>query len=1123
MHQKFTHCYATRSLMGILCLLLPCIQAVAQKSTQPGRNVTLTSSRIALGDVFNVIEKQTGVLLFFGDLNTNQTVGVKFVATPVEVALGEMLPPIGLTYEYVKGNKDKIFIKSIMPSKKDTVMMTSISGVVTDEKGEPLPGASVRVKGTNVGTATERNGSFTLRRNSEKDVLQVSFMGFTMAEIPVGGKANVKVRLRQEENSLQVVTAYGTTEKRAVTGAMTIVKGADIQNLPNRSFDKSLMGVVPGLLVTPGTGQPGGGIANFVLRGIATSADPRNGSTVRNPLILIDGIPVSQETTQMSFSYDSYTTSINNPLAQLNPSDIESISVLKDASAIALYGAKASNGVILITSKRGKAGKTRFEFRHQTDISKAISNRQRTLTQDEYLKLLYETYKNTDPIKWTDQAIKSDLFSKFSYRVNGNDTIFYPAADWRKELYNDVAPTISNELSASGGNDNTNFFLNFEYTKQNGVIRGTGYDRKSVRFNFENRPTKWLRLGLNNFLSYNVQNYAGSAGGAGDMDAAAIALMSPLNPIRLDNGDFQLNYAVGGSSQNQVNPAAALAYNTNKNTAYRALTKVSAEVSFLKNFKITSNLGVDFMFSEAKEKVDTRLSDPLTLSIGGKIEEQDVRRANIINTNMLNYNQIFSNIHELNLIVGQEAQIMNQRTMAVAVGNLGSFYYDQISSPGATIMRQSGYVLKETLLSYFAQLNYGFGKKYFLTGTIRKDGSSRFGADKRFGTYWSTGIGWVMTSEDFMSTVSQYLNYLKIRGSIGAAGNAGAINRFTPYDQSSIAKYQNATAVYTSTPGNPDVKWENTLSWDAGVEGSIIKNRVSFTADIYQRNTSNLIYTINLPLSSGFSSMLGNLGKMRNRGVEISLSTDVIKTKQFTWNINANWSTNRNTLVKADVPLAATVVGPTANKEGESFNSFYAIKWAGVNPSSGNSQWLDSVGKPNEDPNAAKRVIIGQTQPKAFGSITCRFNWKAFDLSSMFYYQYGYLIYDDSRFVNDGYSPYSNQGVNALDRWQNPGDIASNPKRLLSNALGGATIYSSRFLFSGDYIRLQNVVVGYTCPESITQKLRISGARIFVQGSNLALWSSSPALDPATVNVAGFSSTSYPMQRSISVGLNAKF
>ncbi|TWW02593.1 TonB-dependent receptor plug domain-containing protein [Chitinophaga pinensis] len=460
MHQKFTHCYAARSLMGILCLLLPCIYSVAQKSAQPGRNVTLTSSRIALGDVFNVIEKQTGILLFFGDLNTNQTVGVKFVATPVEEALGEMLPPIGLTYEYVKGNKDKIFIKSIMPSRKekDTVMVSRVSGLVTDENGMPLHGATVRVKGTLFGTSTSNRGEFTLNHPIEKDVLQVSFTGFEMVEIPVSGKSSVKVRLKQGDNSLneQVITAYGSTKQTKLTGAVTVVKGDQIQNLPNRSFDKSLQGLVPGLLVTQGTGQPGGGLGNFVLRGISTGGTIENGATTRNPLIIIDGVPVIQDPAQATTS----SVAINNPMSQLNPSDIESISILKDAGAIALYGSKASNGVILITTKKGKAGKTRFNFRHQTDLASRLNSNYNMLNQKEYLDLLYETYKNTDPAFWTDDRIKSDLISKFPHQINSpGDTSFYSEPNWMKELYNNHAMTFANELSISGGNERSNFIL----------------------------------------------------------------------------------------------------------------------------------------------------------------------------------------------------------------------------------------------------------------------------------------------------------------------------------------------------------------------------------------------------------------------------------------------------------------------------------------------------------------------------------------------------------------------------------------------------------------------------------------------------------------------------------------
>lgn len=1135
MHRNFTHCCARRSLMAMLWLLLPCIYSFAQRSAQPGRNITLTNARIALGDVFNVIEKQTGVLLFFGELNTNQLVGVKFVATPIEEALAEILPPIGLTYEYVKGNKDKIFIKSVMPTGKDTVMMTSVSGVVTDEKGQPLPGATVRIKGSTVGTATKANGSFTLNRAGENDVLQISFTGFDKAEVPVAGKSNLRVQLKAGDNSLseQVVTAYGKTDRRMLTGSISVVKGEQIQNLPNRSFDKSLQGLVPGLLVTRGTGQPGGGLGNFVLRGISTGGNVDNGSTVRNPLIIIDGVPVLQDQAQASTS----GVTINNPMAQLNPSDIESISVLKDAGAIALYGSKASNGVILITTKKGKSGKTRFNFRHQTDLSTRLNNAERVLNQQEYLELLYETYRNTDSAYWTDNRIKTDLISKFPHRVNtSGDTSFYPAPDWQSELFNNHAMTFSNELSMSGGNDRSTFYINLEYTKQNGIEKNTGYDRKSLRINYENSPTNWLKLGLNTTLSYSTQKF--SFPGASERLVSAI---SPLNAIRDINGDHILNYSWGMATASSLdaltsmvaNPLASAELNINKNTSYRGLSNLYIDFHPLRNFSFTSNIGTNFMLTEAKEKVHPKLAASSLAPGIGRINERDIRSGNFIITNILRYTKSISEKHNLNLLLGHEAQILTNKNIYVIKENITENpLADQLNI--GTVTDAGGITTKQTLLSYFGQANYDYAGKYLLSGSIRTDGSSLFGSNRKFGSHWSTGVGWVISAESFMAGVANAINYLKIRGSLGSAGNSSAISNSLRYDNVVLFRYLNAPAVMPNSagsPGNPNIQWEKTFNWDAGIELRVLNNRLAFTGDIYQKKTSKLIGGIDIPMITGFFNIQGNIGDLTNKGIELSISADIIKNQNFYWNLNANWSKNKNILTKSFLPLEKIVSSSyVVNGVGKNYNSFYMPVWAGVNPSDGKPQWIDSTGKVNSDYNAVVPQFVGKPQPDGFGAVTNTFSYKAFELSAMIYFQYGFKIYNAegaSFMVNDGSDPFINQSKGALNRWRNPGDKSENPRRLLfgayNGAIDGGTNVSTRYLFDGDFIRLSNITFTYKVPKDILSRVHIEMLRFYLQCHNVATWSKYSGQDPELVSMIGQGKANYPLQRTYSLGMNLTF
>lgn len=1121
----------------VMCLLLLQTGIILQaQSARAGKKVTIIANNTPIREILLKITEQTGYEFVYlnQDINEQERITGRFINHEVDDLLNKIFSGKGLSISYMgnaitlrKKNDQRITEGNInkVLSRRDSTSnrMISISGYVTDPKGNALADATILVKGSKRGVSADSKGKFTISSVPDNAILIVSVVGYEPKNVSINGMINIKIQLKPIVGDLDeaVVVAYNTTTQRANTSAMTIVKGEQIQNLPHRSFDKSLQGLVPGLLVTGGTGQPGGGLSNFVLRGIATAGDYQRGGTVRNPLIVVDGIPVTQDQNQLSIDYTQ--TPINNPLAQLNPSDIETINVLKDAAAIALYGSRASNGVIVITTKRGKAGKSRFSFRTQTDIASRIQGKVKILNEEQYLDLLYETYLNTDPGYWTNDRIKSDLLTKFPYLVNNSgDSIFYTAQDWDKEIFSNKALTISNELSMSGGNEKNNYYLNIEYTKQDGVVKKTGYNRKSMRFNFENRPTDWVKLGINTALSYNIQNYQGALNGSAGGPVSLT--MSPLNPIRLQDGALVLNYEWGNlyAGTTFANPVAEASYNIYNNTAYRGLSKLYAEVVFFNYFKLSSSLGIDYLTTEAKEKIDPRLFDQNLGGTGGRIEERNARNANLITTNILRFDKGFKNKHALSILFGHEAQIITQKVLSIAVTGLKFPYYDQISSPGVNLLRQSGFTNKETLQSLFGQINYGFRNKYFLSISTRRDGSSRFGDDKRYGIYWSSGAGWVMSSERFMQNVTTVLSYLKLRGSLGAAGNAGAINAATRFDALQAGMYQGGTAVFpVTTPGNQDVRWEQTFSWDAGIETKLFKDRIAISADFYERNTSDLLYTIQLPQSSGYYQVLANIGKMKNSGIEISLSADIIKQGDFRWNINANWSTNKNTLLKANINEAAYSTAELYNKEGQNFNSFYLRNWAGVNKENGTPQWVDSLGKLSSDYNAAKREFVGKPQPDGFGSITNSFNYKGVELSATLYYQYGYKIYNADQMINDGLNPYMNQDVRALDRWQNTGDMAANPIRTLNNSLGGAP--STRYLNDGDHIRLQNVCLTYSFPKAITDQLHIGMLKVYLQGCNLALWSKFPGGDPNSVNIGGTIGAAYPMQKSFTAGLNVNF
>ncbi|MEJ2880298.1 SusC/RagA family TonB-linked outer membrane protein [Pedobacter sp. GR22-6] len=1121
-----------------ITIVIMTVFLVQVSAASVAQQLSLRNNKITLKEVFTQIRKQTGyTVLCESDLmDSKGPVSVNFDKTPLEKAIKELLSKQNLSYEI---KKKAIIVTEKVPSFLDKMVDAltppiNVNGVVYDEKGLPLPGATVKVKGFKQSVVTDKDGKFYLPGIDDKAVLVVSYVGY--ADKEVSAKAEISVLMEQKSDELQeVVVAYGKQEQRAITGAVTVVKGEQIENLPNRSFDKSLQGFVPGLLVTQGSGQPGSGLGNFVLRGISTGGSlfdaTGNFSTIRNPLIVMDGIPVQQDDAQATNS----NLINNNPMAQLNPSDIESISVLKDASAIALYGSRASNGVILVTTKKGKTGKTGFNFRHQTDLSNRLASSIKPLSQQEYLELLYEGYRNS-VAGITDVAILNDLSIRFpNYKDEAGNIRFYATPDWKNELFNKNATTFSNELSISGGNEKSNFYLNLGYTDQNGIQKETGYDRKSIRLNYENRPADWFKLGLNTTLSYSIQDYSSGA------SESLLQVISPLNAVRDQKGDYIPLYYWGmGYAQSLdpagigsfPNPALSAQLNNNRNTAYRGLTTLNAEARFLRYLTLSTSLGADFMLNENLEtKHPTFYDVTVTSANKGSILRGDIRTSSLITTNVLRYDRSLG-LHNFNLLVGQEAQLISSdRITTEKLGTTRNPTGDQLNS-AATMFQIKGASTKQRLLSYFGQANYNFRNTYYLTGSLRTDGSSLFGDNRKFGTHWSVGAGWVLSEENFLKSLKNSINYLKLRGSMGSAGNSSAISNTTRYDILFSSNYNGQPALLPTLPSNPDVRWEKTFSWDAGLELRLLKERINITADFYTKKTSNLISTVNLPMGTGFTSIQANIGDIKNRGVELSVSGDLLRLQPFRWNLNTNWSKNKNTLTSSFFPLEQVQGTQIASAPGENYNSFYMPVWLGVNPDDGRPQWKGPDGNPTSDYSVARnaREFVGKPQPDGFGALTNTFSYRSWELSAMLYYQYGFKVFNQlgSRFLNDGSDPFVNQDRNALDRWQKSGDVTANPRRLLfsrdASGISDDGIGSStRYLYDGDFIRLSNVSLSYKFASDLLKKYHLSGVRLFVQGHNLKSWTKYKGQDPESSNAAGYAGSSYPLQRSFTAGFNLNF
>lgn len=898
-----------------------------QKKTRQER-ITISGTH-TLRKVFDIIYDQSGIQITYNNqvLNDREKVSLEITNSTIDDVLQQVLK--GKNIVWVREEKF-ISIKSSVQKNNSQANRTdagfNISGIVQSPDGKNLAGATVMIKGTGNGTASDNMGRFSLNNVAPNSKLTISYTGYISQEIVILNTSDLTIVMHPADNSLEetVVVAYGTTTKRGNTSAVTVVKGETIANLPNRSIDRSLQGQVPGLLITAGSGAPGGGTSNFVLRGVGTGADLRlMGGIVRQPLIVIDGVPTSSVNT-VQYQTGSNQASYTNPLAQFNPDDIEAISILKDAAAIALYGSKASNGVVLISTKKGKIGKSSFALHHQTDIANPLTYSDKMLNQDEYLALLKEAYVASNPSQWTDAAIEADLKTKFPTYVNeSGDKVFYSQPDWFDAIYRKSAITVTNEISNSGGGEKNQYYFSLGHTTQKGTVKHTGFDRIAVRYNFANQPVKWLNFGLNSTITYTSQNYLKSGSEEQSNSGNGFAYtISPLNPVRLQNNQYNL-YPFVSSGLTYNNPVAELDYNINRTQSYRGLANFYAQANITRNVTIRTLLGADILFAQVKEKIDPRLSVSFNPPGVGLINQSDPFSSRIINTNTFQYSNTFNNSNTVELLFGQEAQIEKSAFFNGSKQGLSVPYLTDLSA-ASTISDLNGSESKSTLLSYFAQGNYNYMAKYYFSTSFRRDGSSKFGTKNQYGNYWSIGMGWVLSEEKFLKT--DWVNFLKLRGSVGTSGNSASLSSTVRYDLVSPSALYNNTAAATITPGNPEVEWEKTFNHDIGLEFTLFGKALSGTVDWYYRRISDLLYSFMLPGTSGATSVMQNIGEMENKGWEIALQANLVKSPNFNWNLQANWSTNKNKLIKASSPLSVTQF--VADKEGENFNSYYLVKWA---------------------------------------------------------------------------------------------------------------------------------------------------------------------------------------------------
>jgi TonB-linked SusC/RagA family outer membrane protein len=934
----------------------------------------------------------------------------------------------------------------------------------------------------------------------ENATLVFSFVGMKTQEIAVGTSTVINVAMESESIGVDevVIVGYGITRKAAFTGSSQTINEKVLEKTTDADPIRALQGSVAGLQMTAETGQPGG-YNSVLIRGLGSF----NSGT--QPLYVVDGVPI----TTGAFGMRSGESQTINPLATLNPNDIESITVLKDATATSIYGARAANGVIVISTKKGNLGKTKFSFSAKSGFSTIPErNEYAQLNRKDWIDFIANMYKNSG---WIDEVGDFDeewLSSDLGLVVDPNaDT------DWYKEVTR-KGITQEYNLDVSGGDDNTKFFISGGYYDEKGIVISKDLKRYSGRLNLENKATKYVTIGLNATASYSQIN-SGAGGGYFSDPITMAYMMLPIHPVKNDDGTWFMD------TDNGYNPVAQRSKYGDKSNSqqFKAIVSPWVSVKLFNDFTFTSRYGMDYL--NIKEFGRWSMLQPQGADMKMMGEEGNNYRTMWTWTNTLNYLKTFGNSN-VNVLLGQEAQKSHDADAYMSTSNFPVdivFTLENGAEPGDAVTSLADY----SLLSYFGKLEYDYNNKYYLSGSLRYDGSSRFGENNKWAPFWSVGAKYRVSGESFMESTNNWLNNFTLRASLGTAGNqdVGWYQALGLYGFG--YNYMNQPGMIPTQIANKNLKWEQTQKFNVGAEITLF-NKLTLDVDYYIDRTTDMLFNVPLSRTTGFASVMQNVGEMKNTGIEAVLNFNAIKTKDFDWNITLNATQNKNEIVKlsTDLPIEGTY---TIREVGRPFYTFKMREYAGVDPATGKQLWYKGTeGKETTtNYNEAGKRYMGEADPKVYGGFSNSFRYKDFDFSFQFNYSFGGKVYNSAaRYDENIGNPWGNTTKYVYDNmWREPGDVTNVP----APVYGAVTSHSSRFLMDGSFIKLKTIQLGYNLPSTLLNKINVSNVRVFVTGDNLKAWALGDdfrGLDPETAR-DGIIWWQYPIARKLLFGVSVNF
>lgn len=969
-----------------------------------------------------------------------------------------------------------------------------VSGNVTETNGDAVVAATVQLKGSStVYAMTDEQGHYVLSVPSD-GVLLVSCLGYKDVEVAVSGRSLIDVILESDTEKLDdvIVVAYGTVKREAVTGSVSSMKGDALASAPVTSVDKALSGKMAGVQVTAASGQPGAA-SQIRIRGYSSI------SASNAPLWVVDGIPVVSGDIALM-------TNTSSQQATINPNDIESITVLKDAAAAAAYGSRAANGVILVQTKSGKEGKTQFDARVKYGVNWLQSDSGfRMMTPEELL-----TYQR-------DAIVNAGL--------NPDDptgTYYRPLSLLSGELTNwmdhftRLGRLNEYEVTARGGNNKSKYYSSLSYHKNEGVFYGVDYNRFQARINADYKLLDNLETGVRVNASYTDQSdipmqslyYANPAW-------AGLTLL-PWIPKYDEYGNHNVNI----SSNSNQNPRATAEYDDQWQKAYNFNGNMYLRWEPVKNLILETKDGAEVSYNDSRRywnpKARGSASDPT-------LQTEQYFLTQYTTSNTITYSNVLNGLHSFRVLAGQEAMTYQSEFYYMYAPGVDAAIPYVNTANQANTEGEYG-ITRETLLSFLGIADYNYDNRYFVQANIREDGSSLFGANRKWGLFWSASASWNATAEKFMRNVS-FLDLLKIRGSYGVNGNNG-ISAYQAYGLYGSSTYNGVVGMLPSQPSNEDLSWEKNKTWDIGLDFGFL-GRFHGTFDYYSRKTEDMLLSVSVPQTTGFSSNTKNIGSMRNRGVEFMIDADIISTEDMYWNVGFNISHNKSLIL--DLGPDVEAINPsswvTQYRVGHPMYEYYLHDYAGVNPANGEALWFTEDGSITNDYNKSREVYCGSPEPKVMGGFNTTFAWKGLSLSAFFEYKAGnyVCILNEWSYLNgDGSDLTMNQMASSLNYWKKPGDVGVSPKPVAGNSSNSDAARSTRYLERGDYLRIKDITLSYSFPETILKPAHLKGLKVYVSGLNLYCFNDVNFWDPE-MGVTGAGAGVYPLTKSFVGGVEVSF